>query len=176
MAERKKQRLFFALWPEPDQRQELLDRLALLDECPGRRMEAGNLHLTLAFLGNVNAETRTCLEEAATAIRLPPFTITLNHFGYWQQPRVVWLGTSDVPAGLAYLVGALEETMRNCGLKPESRPYRPHVTLLRKARGKPGVEDVPEMNWRAEGFALVLSESTPQGVRYRVLRQWDLTL
>lgn len=173
MSDPGKQRLFFALWPEMAQRRELQRCFSLLADCPGRAVAADNLHLTLAFPGSVDAATRDCLEQAASEIQLPPLSFNLDQFGYWKHPKVIWYGPTEVPETLMNLAEALAEVMRHCGLEPDERPYRPHVTLLRKAQARPQVE-APRMEWRAEGFALVLSESTPDGVHYSVLRQWPL--
>lgn len=175
MAEPDRQRLFFALWPGPSERSELHGCLSLLaaDE-NGRAVEPDNLHLTLAFPGSVNSGIQNCLERAAESIRVAPFDIHLNHFGYWKHPKVVWYGPDTIPPELARLAAELEGAMRDCGLTPEPRPYRPHVTLLRKAQGLPQIA-APEMVWRAEGFVLAVSESSPQGVRYRVIRRWEFT-
>lgn len=173
MDEPLKQRLFFALWPEPRQRYELQRCFPMLADSPGRPVLPENLHLTLAFPGNVDTATRECLEQVAADIRVAPFHFTLDRFGYWKHPKVIWYGPSETPAELTELAGGLEAAMRHCGLTPDSRPYRPHVTLLRKAQEMPRV-DAPQMTWRADSFALVLSESVPDGVRYSVLRQWPL--
>ncbi|WP_428635139.1 RNA 2',3'-cyclic phosphodiesterase [Sedimenticola sp.] len=173
MVEQKKQRLFFALWPKPEQRRELQRCFPRLTDCPGQPVVARNLHLTLAFPGTVDAATRACLEDAADAIHLPPFIIGLNRFGYWKHPKVVWYGPTEVPEPLILLAKTLEVAVRSCGLESDPRPYRPHVTLLRKARRMPDAQ-APEMIWHADGFALVLSESHQRGIRYRVLRNWEL--
>jgi len=174
MAETATQRLFFALWPEPSVRSGLQQCLSPLADATGRPVDPDNLHLTLAFPGHIDATTQSCLEQAADAIHLPRFTLRLDHFGYWKHPKVIWYGPSEVPIELISLVAELEEAMRACGLNPESRPYRPHVTLLRKAQAMPKAA-APAMVWRVEGFVLVLSESSPQGVRYRVIRRWPLS-
>jgi RNA 2',3'-cyclic 3'-phosphodiesterase len=172
MAEQTTQRLFFALWPDASVRSDLQQCLSLMADAPGRLVVPDNLHLTLAFPGQVDAATQACLEGAADSIRVTPFDIRLNRFGFWKHPRVVWYGPDSVPPELLHLAAELERSMRDCGLTPDARPYRPHVTLLRKALGEPEAV-APEMVWRAEGFVLVLSESSPQGVRYRVIRRWE---
>lgn len=174
MVEQDTQRLFFALWPGTSVRSGLQQCVSLLNNEPGRPLEPENLHLTLAFPGSVNSEIQSCLEQAAESIQVAPFNIQLNHFGYWKHPRVVWYGPDTIPEELFCLAAELEGAMRDCGLTSEPRPYRPHVTLLRKAQGEPEVV-APEMVWRVEDFVLVVSESSPQGVRYRVIRRWDLT-
>jgi len=174
MAEPANRRLFFALWPDDSQRRQLQSCFPLLRDCRGRQVVPTNLHLTLAFPGYVDAATQACLERAADAISLPPFSVQLERFGYWPRPRVVWFGPKLVPETLEALAAALNQAMQDCGLEPESRPYRPHITLLRKAHRAPRAE-APTVIWHAQSFALVLSESTPDGVMYRVLRQWALS-
>ena len=61
------------------------------------------------------------------------------------------------------LVSALE----SCGFEPEQRPYRPHVTLARKVRGRPETGSAL-MEWFCDDFCLVESA----GGKYSVLRRW----
>lgn len=166
-------RLFFALWPDEALRGSLAPLLKLQRECGGRAHPPANLHLTLNFLGSVAAQTRDCLEQAADAIVLPPFTLTLDRFGYWPRPRVVWLGCGETPPPLTALVDAVNGVVEGCGMEPERRPYHPHLTLLRKARQLPTVE-APSLRWPVDAFVLAESVSTPAGVEYRVLRRWCL--
>ena len=171
MSER--QRLFFALWPSAKMREALIPLLKLNHECGGRPHPPGNLHITLNFLGGVNANTRDCLEQAAGEIVIPPFELTLDRFGYWPRPRVVWLGCSETPGPLLDLVSGLNRVGEQCGLEPEQRPYQPHLPLLRKAKQGPS-EAAPEFQWSVKDFVLAESVSTSGGVEYRVLRRWPL--
>ena len=168
-----KQRLFFALWPGGELREALTPLLKLHRECGGRAHPPTNLHITLNFLGMVDGETRDCLEQAAGEVISPSFGLTLDRFGYWPRPRVMWLGCSETPGPLLELVGALNSVVERCGLEPERRPYHAHLTLLRKARQAPTVP-APVLAWQVHDFVLVESASTPGGVEYRVLRRWAL--
>jgi 2'-5' RNA ligase len=171
MSER--QRLFFALWPSDELREALVPLQQLKQECGGRAVPTDNVHITLNFLGNVDADTRDCLEQAASEITIPPFQLLLDRYGYWRRPRVMWLGCSDMPEPLLHLVDALNRAVEGCGLQPERRPYHAHMTLLRKAKQAPN-EPAPELDWPVSEFVLVESVSIPGGVEYRVLRRWPL--
>lgn len=171
MSER--QRLFFALWPDGPLRDAITPLLKLHRDCGGRAHPPANLHLTLNFLGGVEANTRDCLEQAADEIAVSPFTLTLDHYGYWSKPRVMWLGCSETPASLTSLVSALSAVVKQCGIEQKNHPYQPHMTLLRKARQAPSVSP-PVIHWAVDNFVLAESVSTPQGVEYRVLRRWGL--
>lgn len=168
------QRLFFALWPDDGLRSEL-KRLARQAGRGGRPVSPDNFHITLAFLGCVTAPTRACLEHAADAIRLPPFTVSLDRIGYWARPRVVWLGAAETPEPLRFLVSQLNRGVEQCGLRPDSRPFQPHLTLLRKASRGPTRTEVPSLQWTVEQFALAESTTLASGAVYHVLRRWPLT-
>lgn len=168
-----RQRLFFALWPGDALRESLTPLLKLKRECGGRALQPANLHITLNFIGMVDADSRDCLEQAAGEIVSPPFELTLDRFGYWPRPRVMWLGCSEMPDPILQLVSELNRVVELCGLEPERRPYHPHLTLLRKAKQAP-LAPAPELHWQVDDFVLVESASTPSGVEYRVLRSWPL--
>jgi 2'-5' RNA ligase len=167
------QRLFLALWPNGAQREQLAGYYPLLRGCGGREVPPENLHITLAFLGSVEPATRACLEQSLDKVSLPPFTLTLDQLGFWRRPRVVWLGAAAIPEPLTALVAEIKRAMLGCGLEPESRPFQAHLTLMRKAWRGP-LEEPPPFNWPVEGFALVASQTLPEGARYEVLRRWSL--
>jgi 2'-5' RNA ligase len=175
MAEAPRQRLFFALWPDEAVRRQLAGYKPLLRGCGGRPVAPGNLHITLAFLGSVDAATRRCMEQAADTISLPPFTLLLNELGFWRRPQVVWLGTDVPPEPLLSLAAALKQAMLACALEPDARPFQAHLTLMRKARRAPEGEPPAGITWPVSDFALVVSETRPEGVRYEVVRRWDLS-
>ncbi|SQC39176.1 2'-5' RNA ligase [Klebsiella pneumoniae] len=94
-------RLFFALeLPSAVQKQIVQWRATHFPEDAGRPVAADNLHLTLAFLGEVSAEKQRALAALAGRLRQPGFTLTLDDAGQWLRSRVVWLGTRQPPRGL----------------------------------------------------------------------------
>lgn len=168
------QRLFFALWPNGAVREALAELLKGEPRRIGRRVPDTNLHLTLAFIGNVTAEQRACMEAAARAVEAAPFTVILDRLGHWPRPRIVWAGASATPPALIDLVARLNAGLSGCGYQPEQRPYQAHVTLSRKAQAAPRRREVPPIVWPAEDFCLVESVSEEQGSVYRVLARWPL--
>jgi len=105
MGEEENQRLFFALWPDEDTR-ERLATLAL-DDIIGRRVSRDNLHVTLAFLGAVDKHARSCVEQVASQVRAPSFTLHMDDVGYWRKPRILWVRTSRLPSPLVALLSGL---------------------------------------------------------------------
>lgn len=140
----------------------------------GRRIPTENLHLTLAFLGYVPAEVRTCLEQAASAIRGEPFTLVLDQLDCFRRTGILWVGASQVPAPLAVLARALNAAVAGCGLTPETREFRAHVTIARKLRRCPEGRSLAPLEWHVHDFSLVLSDTRANGARYEILRSWEL--
>jgi RNA 2',3'-cyclic 3'-phosphodiesterase len=98
-----------------------------------RWIREANLHLTMAFLGEVD-ESRLPEIFAATATvarRHGPFSATISGSGAfpdWHRVRVVWLGLRD--AGSMVLLGSdLGEMCTRLGFP--QRPFRAHLTLGR---------------------------------------------
>ena len=184
-------RLFISIDP-PQSGKAYLERLTelLRAECPGWRwVSAGNLHLTLRFLGEVDPETRARLGEACAAAmaRRAPGTLALGGVGAFpgrSRPRVLWCGVEQRPHGwLGHLARELETIVRGCGLPGEDRPFRPHITLARAPRGgrptpPPGRTaagiDPPDPFVVAQ-IHLVRSHLGPGGPRYETLESWPLT-
>ncbi len=173
------ERLFFALWPDRAVR----DALAQLGQelapgATGRPTHPQDLHLTLVFLGGLEESRRACAEHVATAVREATFALRLDQVGLWSRSGTLWCGPGAVPLGLSRLVARLSEGVSACGIGLEARPYRPHVTLMRKARldGEPSsARPTQPIDWDATEF--VLAGSAGDGPpRYRVLRRWPLAV
>ncbi|WP_303901027.1 RNA 2',3'-cyclic phosphodiesterase [Thiohalomonas denitrificans] len=174
-AEIPRQRLFFALWPEVAIQQRMAywaERCA--KSCGGKRVPEANIHLTLAFLGGVAPEQRGCLEAVVDEVTVAPFELSLDRIGYWSRSRALWLSTTHTSPELLELAMALRAAMSVCGLKVEERPFRTHLTLRRRAHRGPRFREIDPIVWHATNFALVASETHPEGARYQVLRRWRL--
>ena len=168
------ERLFFALWPDPEIRQAFI-RFAFEGLPPhrGREQHPEDLHITLAFLGDMGADARACAEAVAGEISGKPFELSFDQVGYWPRPQILWCGPSVVPDALLDLVTTLGERLRRCGFRPETRPYAPHITLARRARKVGGYSLEHPVDWPVREFVLALSDPflTP---RYRVVGRWPL--
>lgn len=169
-----RQRLFFALWP-PDELRPALSALARAHVPPrARAVPAGNLHITLAFVGSVTAATRACLEQAAATVAGEACELALDRIGAWPGPGILWLAPAATPPALRQLATDLQQALRPCGYLPEARAYQPHVTLARKLKGRFPAVAVPPLHWRVGDFVLVESLTRPAGPCYQVLRRWPL--
>ena len=169
------QRLFFALWPGDALRHRLASFAADLSLPPGaRRVPAGNLHLTLAFLGAIDPARRSLAEEAACGLRGRPFVLDLDRFGHWPRPRILWSAPTRPPEALAGLAGALRAALVERGFALEPRGFVPHLTLAREVRRMRVPQDHPRLRWPLDAFHLVESAARPEGARYRLVRAFAL--
>ena len=167
-------RLFFALWPDESVRSMLAEVAARLPRGAGRQVPVANLHITLEFIGSVDEATRACLEEAASLVTVEPFELVLSRFGYWPQSRIIWFGPHHLPPELLALAFKLRESAGECGIAPETRPYRPHVSLVRKVSRQPKWPEVEPIEWPVSEFVLCQSVTTDKGPCYEVLQCWPL--
>jgi 2'-5' RNA ligase len=140
----------------------------------GRPVHVEDIHVTLAFLGQVEAERRACMEEAAAGVRAAPFELVIDRQGYWPRPRVGWCAPATVPEPLRELVRRLSRALRPCSFEPERRAYSPHVTLFRDSRAVPEATLDQPVRWPCREFVLVASGNVPGGPRYRLLARWPL--
>jgi len=169
-------RLFFAL-PIPAQLHRPLVAWRAEHFTPeaGRPVAAANLHLTLAFLGDVSQQKTDALCQLAARIRQPAFELTLDTLGHWPRPQVVWLGCRRAPHPLLQLAEQLRSHAARNGCYQNGLPFHPHITLLRATEQQVALPaSTPGWTFKADHF--VLYESTYSGgrTRYQPLQQWPL--
>lgn len=168
-------RLFFALWPDEPVRNALGEAARpLLEACRGRRVAKRNYHLTLAFLGGVPAARLDEIRAAAAGVRAAPFELLLDCHGHWPGPRVAWLGCRRPPEAADALAQALWAALEPVGFRPDKRPFRPHLTVLRGCRQCDWPGPVTPVAWPVRELALVSSETLPEGPHYTLLDRWPL--
>ncbi len=165
-------RLFFALRPD-DETRHSIDQLNRSIHARGmKKVKPDNLHVTLVFLGNVNAEAEEKIKEDAQSINGQPFVLHFDQLDYWRKPRILCLTSNQYDLELLRLVESLQAVVAPLGFKPEERPYKPHITLARKAVATVDC-DFKSIAWRAQSFSLVESRSSFDGVDYQALQSWS---
>lgn len=150
-----------------------------------RWVAPSSIHLTLKFLGEVNA-SRTAqiggaLEAACRSAR--PLDLCLQGAGCFpgpERPRVIWVGVGGAVADLGRLQRSLDDALAGLGFPAEARRFTPHLTLARIRDGadpgelrdltlKLGALAVTPVRFRAEELALIRSELGPAGAAYTLL-------
>ena len=175
-------RLFLAI-ELPDDLKKMLGRLRA--DIPGARwVPAEQIHLTLAFLGEVEQETAERLAVELARIHEPAFELTFSGVGCFPnrtRPRVLWIGLEPEPR-LEYLAAKVHETVLSCGIPQEERPFSPHITLARlkfPASRETGIfldqhrkAGLPLLSVRE--FILSQSQLTTQGAVHTPLKNFRL--
>lgn len=136
-----------------------------------RRVPAGNLHVTLVFLGATPEERVTeigeAMREACADLCAPAFDLA----GLRRLGSVLAALLAPRDAGAEQLTTVQEALARRLG-QVEERAWLPHVTLAR-ARGtsRPRVPDtaLPPLELDLAEVVLFASEPVVEGVRYRPL-------
>src|ERR1700730_6838334 len=97
-----------------------------------RWVEAGNLHLTLRFIGEVSEDVAADIDEALVRVRARRFTLQLAGTGVFGggKPRALWVGVERHP-DLVALHHKIEQALVRIGIETEPRKFAPHVTLAR---------------------------------------------
>ncbi|MGD0586172.1 MAG: RNA 2',3'-cyclic phosphodiesterase [Oryzomonas sp.] len=124
-------RLFIAI-ELPDEIKRLLE--GMRTDIPGSRwVPLEQIHLTLAFLGEVDDATIGLLTGALATIKAPGFNLYFSAPGCFpdrRRSRVLWVGLEPEPL-LNSLASLVREAVLACNISQEERPFSPHITLAR---------------------------------------------
>ncbi|MCL8302216.1 RNA 2',3'-cyclic phosphodiesterase [Pseudomonas mosselii] len=167
-------RLFFALPVSDEQCRALAQWRRSLNLRSGKPVPAENFHVTLLFLGDVDAEQVPAICSAVDQLRRPvaPPRLLLDRLQVWPRASVLVLEAQQAPAALLQLVYGLQQALLPLGVEAANREYRPHLTLARDFRGQPPeAGTAPEFFLAARHFTLYESRKG----RYWPLAQWPLS-
>jgi 2'-5' RNA ligase len=98
------------------------------------------IHITLKFLGEIDAKTLGRVREALSAIRFESFEISVGGVvgNPPSAPRVIWSGVRD-EGDCGRVFALVEEALSPLGIPRERRGYTPHATLARVKRFDPSL-------------------------------------
>lgn len=139
-------RVFCALRPPQEEVDRLDDFLDVRRDAGAFSWtDAGQFHLTLAFLPDVPEHHLDDLVEAtaAAAARREPFDLCLGGGGAFPDParaKVLWVGLrTDEHADreLAALAAGIRGSAAHTGAQVDGQRFRPHVTVARCGRPTP---------------------------------------
>lgn len=158
-----------------DQATGLLD--ALRAGVAGRFMPRENLHVTLTFLGDVGeaeaAHAVGAVERACAASG--PVVLEASGLGTFgraraARERTLFLDLAGSP-GLSELASAVRAELGRGGVAYDEKPFRPHVTLVRRARFSQGaLLDLPfPLLCAAQSVTLFKSTLASEGAFYKPL-------
>lgn len=151
-------------------------------------VRSDNLHLTLKFLGQVEAGRIGAIGEAvaAAATGCGSIRLVFQGLGAFPSPRaarVVWIGLSHGAEALAELQARIEEKLESLGFAREAQPFTAHLTLGRVrgpahreqlARALTGASAEPLGEMVLKRIELMKSNLSTGGSRYSILQSFPL--
>ena len=154
----------------------------------GRVVPAGNLHVTLGFLGEQDDEALTSLDQELACIRQDPFTLSIRGLDVFggDRPTVLFAGI-DRTAALDHLHQQVRGAIRRAGIFLKRDRYRPHVTLARFGAGARGADRAALQTFLSvhagfqgpdltvAGFGLYRSTLRPEGALYEEMVDYPLS-
>jgi RNA 2',3'-cyclic 3'-phosphodiesterase len=99
-----------------------------------RWTDPAQMHLTLAFFGDVAEDIELNLGEKLNAIQFVPFFLPVNGVGSFSAkgaPRIVWIAVGKAHPHLFQIRKRVQDAALAVGIEPELRPWHPHVTIAR---------------------------------------------
>ena len=183
-------RAFIAILLPAPIRQSLAEYQDALQQAVGttvRWTPADQLHMTLRFLGECEAERVTPLRAlvrtaaSGTAPMDVAWQSTVGAFPQQRLPRVLWTGLAAGAEAVIALARRAEDGVMALGFQPEPRVFHPHVTLgrvVQPAQARAVGERLTACRARLQAppcrldtIALVESQLTPQGAVHTVLER-----
>jgi 2'-5' RNA ligase len=169
-------RLFFALWPHAAMREAMVHAIRKAASASGGRpVPAANLHVTLAFLGAVPEQRLGELggigKGAASGGSLE---LVFDHLEHWRTAQLLCALPAATPTQVAALARRLRDTLAASGFAPDLKPFRPHVTVVRKVSRPGGIEKIDSVAWTFTELALIESRTLAAGALYSVVESYSL--
>ena len=152
-----------------------------------RWLDGDGLHLTLAFIGEVEGSAQLRIEAALAGVTARALRMELHGLGCFPPrgaPRVLWTGASP-KADLGSLAQAVRRALGRTGWSPERRRFMPHVSVARFRRPPAAVELERYLaahslfrTERAEvaSFHLFSSKLRSRGAQYTIEATYPLTI
>lgn len=153
-----------------------------------RWVKPANMHLTLAFLGEIDSERIAPLETALVDVlrRTESFELKVEGTGFFgkpSRPRVIWAGIAECPP----LLDAHKRTVQAveaAGIELDGKPFSPHLTLGR-VKGQGHTESLMQKveTYKAvelgqtsvQSVELIQSTLTPRGAEYKTFKRVPLS-
>lgn len=168
-------RLFIGLNPNPALRREAAEyALHLSASLPGKYVDPGNYHVTLAFLGEIADEALASVEACMnqSAARIKPFSYSILGVNAFGKPEhgILHLTVRD-SGGMTNAACDLRKQLESTGIPFDPQPLCAHITLARKVRFSPQTLPFPPTAVSgANGFTLFHSTRIEGELKYIPIR------
>lgn len=128
-------RLFIAIGFSDENRKILFDDVQMLRKCAlqGNTTKLDNLHLTLAFIGDVPNSVYRKVCAVMDVMRSDCFELTFNKFGRFEQSdgMLYWIGAQKNPV-LLTLQENLVNALKSYQIPVDLKRFKPHITMGRR--------------------------------------------
>lgn len=158
----KRQRAFVAINLPDEIKSELASYREKWSYLPARWTKEDNFHITLSFLGDLSKEQiqevirrlqKTAKKFKPREIKLARICLSPAH----RQPAMVWVEVQADPIFSHYEI------------------QRPHITLARKLKGRPEINQPIDLSFWANSIELMASHLYPTGAEYAILSSIKLS-
>jgi 2'-5' RNA ligase len=168
-------RLFFGLKPDPQTAMDIIDWRERSLPPMARPVPVDNLHVTLAFLGEVQDRYLEELIDLADQVRSDPFKLRINQLGFWSKPKILWVGPDEIPQAVSQLAKILGNVRRRMRFRAEKKEFLPHITIARRCEIPPPASVLkPDFTIYFDRFTLYESSRIKSGLYYRAVQDWIL--
>ncbi len=184
-------RLFFGVLLPPDVQEEMaaLQQRLAASGVRVKWVEPHNLHVTLKFLGEMQALVLRDLKLIGhkLAAEMPPWTARLQGLGAFPKlarPQTLWVGLGEGEEPMAHLGKRLNQKLEHEMIAAmDAKPFRPHCTLGRvkqetRLRGLIDLvhreTEFASQPFRCDHFELMCSTLSAAGPTYEVLAEFGL--
>ncbi len=172
-------RLFVAIRPPEAVIDALIDTMEAVENA--RWQDEEQLHLTLAFLGDVAERDVGDVAAALASVEFAPFPLTISGTGHFERKGLVhsiWAGVEEQPS-LTGLQKRVATACRPVAPQMEARRYVPHITIARFSRHSADIPAWLALNaplrldpFMVESFSLFESHLSHGPARYEELERF----
>ncbi len=111
-----------------------------------------NLHLTLAFIGEI--QDLQAVKDALKNVSIKPFRLTLSQMGTFG--NILWAGVKG-NQGLSAAARQVRDALDEAGISYDKKKFEPHITLIRNMTGNYKSVSGPKAEMMAEKISLMKS-------------------
>ena len=137
-----------------------------------RFCDADLYHLTLVFIGNVEEDRLPALKKTLSRVKWNPFSFTTGAPDSFAK-EILFAGVKMPCEGLSALQNAVSQALKEDGWAFEDGPYRPHITMARRAKEIGTPPDIAPVRVPVKRFALFESARVDGRLCYTPIAGWE---
>ena len=136
----------------------------------GRFTLPENLHLTLAFIGDVSPKKIEKIKAILETVSFEPFNLNINRLGKFARGTLWYAGVEECEQ-LMLLQREITYKLAICGFEMDGRKYNPHITLGREVTADVSPWSIEPFGETASTAELMKSERIGGELTYTMIYQ-----